>query len=374
MADSDSPSPIAVARRKFHCPACGAEATWNPARRALACAFCGTESAADLTEHAGGGGIVEHDLAAALQEAPAGAGGASEERTSVRCQSCEAVSDFPASQVGSRCEFCGSAALVPYAEGPQALRPESLLPLKVSEVQVRDSIRAWYGQRWFAPSGLGTRALTDTVRGVYLPYWTFDAHVEAHWEAESGYHYYVTETYRDSNGNTQERQVRHTRWEPSAGDVRQFFDDDLVAASRGVPLELLAQVEPFPTRELVPYHAGYLAGWTVERHQVDLRAAAVSSRERMEEALRRRVVQSIPGDTYRGLEITAAWSGETFKHILVPVWLLTYAYHGRSYQVVVNGFTGRIAGRHPISVWKVLLLVVGILLGVGLIFLMTHRR
>ena len=77
----------------------------------------------------------------------------------------------------------------------EAFRPESLLPMKVSETQVRDSIRRWYGSRWFAPSKLKRAALTDTVKGLYIPYWTFDAQVHGDWTAESGYYYYETEFY-----------------------------------------------------------------------------------------------------------------------------------------------------------------------------------
>ena len=43
-----------AARVEYHCPACGAEAHWNPARQALVCAYCGTESPATL-ETAGDG-------------------------------------------------------------------------------------------------------------------------------------------------------------------------------------------------------------------------------------------------------------------------------------------------------------------------------
>ncbi len=364
----------ATAHDKFHCPACGAEATWNPAKQALVCAFCGTAAPATLTEAAAAGGIVEHDLVTALRGIPDEGRGWQAERTSVRCQSCEAISVFDATKVGQRCEFCGSASLVPYDQVKDSFRPESLLPLKISEVQVRDKIREWYGGRWFAPGTLGTKAMTDTVHGVYLPYWTFDAQVQAHWQAESGYYYYETETYQDANGNQQTRQVQRIRWQYSAGDVAHFFDDDIVNASRGINPELLARIEPFPTRELVPYNAGYLAGWTVERYQIDLVQAAKRSREHMEGALRQMVVQSIPGDTYRNLGITANWSGQTFKHILAPVWLLTYEYHGRSYQVVINGFTGSIAGKHPISAWKVIFLILGILLVVGLLILVTQRN
>ncbi len=75
-------------------------------------------------------------------------------RTSVKCQSCQAISVFDAARVGQRCDFCGSTALVPYEEVKEAFRPESLLPMKISEDQVRDSIRQWYGSRWFAPNKL----------------------------------------------------------------------------------------------------------------------------------------------------------------------------------------------------------------------------
>src|SRR5204862_410392 len=78
-------------------------------------------------------------------------------------------------KVGQRCDFCGSAQLVPYEQVKDVFRPESLLPLKVSEPQARDLIRNWYKRRWFAPNKLRTKALTDTAKALYLPYWTFDA-------------------------------------------------------------------------------------------------------------------------------------------------------------------------------------------------------
>ena len=143
--------------------------------------------------------------------------------------------------MAQRCDFCGSSALIPVEQQTAPIRPESLLEFKIPESQVRDKVREWYGSRWFAPNALKSRALTDTVHGVYLPYWTFDAQVHADWTAESGYHYYETEYYTDSDGKRQSRQVQHTRWEPSSGSLDHFFDDELVPASRGVPAELLAQ-------------------------------------------------------------------------------------------------------------------------------------
>ena len=147
---------------------------------------------------------------------------------------------------------------------------------------MRDTIRQWYGNRWFAPNELKSAALTDTVKGVYIPYWTFDAQVHADWTAESGYYYYVTETYGIRTARRKTRQVRRTRWEPSSGSLDHFFDDELVPASRGVQPEMLRRIEPFPTKELTAYHAGYLSGWIVERYQIDLITAAKEARAEMD--------------------------------------------------------------------------------------------
>ena len=78
-------------------------------------------------------------------------------------------------------------------------------------------MRQWYGSRWFAPNKLKRGALTDTVKGLYIPYWTFDAQVHADWTAESGYYYYETESYTDAQGKRQTRQVRKVRWQWSSG-------------------------------------------------------------------------------------------------------------------------------------------------------------
>ena len=180
-----------------------------------------------------GGEIVEHDLVAALRSIPDDQRGWQAEKKSVKCQSCQAITVFDPTHVAQRCDFCGSSALIPVEQIKAPIRPESLLEFKIAESEVRDRVRAWYGNVWFAPNALKSRALTDTVRGIYLPYWTFDAQVHADWTAESGYHYYETEYYTDSEGKQQSREVQHTRWEPSGGALDHFFDDELVPGLEG---------------------------------------------------------------------------------------------------------------------------------------------
>jgi hypothetical protein len=305
-----------------------------------------------------GAAIAEHDLETALAEIGDDARGLRDEKKSVKCESCHAISVFDSGRAAQRCDFCGSPAIVPVENLPDLITPESLLPAAVPHTQVRDQLRDWYRSRWWAPNKLKRTALTDTLHGIYLPYWTFDAHVDADWTAESGYYYYVTETYRDANGKTQTRQVRKTRWEPSAGSLSHFFDDDAVPGTVGVHTALLRKVEPFPTlTDLKPYDPAYVRGWTVERYQVDLRQAAATSKAQMDAVIHQLCERDVPGDTHRNLQVASFYQGRTFKHILVPVWLATYTYGRKSYQVVINGYTGKMAGEHPLSWVKITIAV-----------------
>ena len=129
----------------------------------------------------------------------------------------------------------------------------------------------------------------------------------------------------------------------------------------GVHAPLLRGIEPFPTTELKPYDAGYVAGWIVERYQIDLVAAATAARDAMDAKLRQLCVAQIPGDTYRNLDVRANYSGQTFKHILTPVWLLSYHFGAKAFQAVMNGFTGTVAGEYPKSWVKVTLLVLAVI-------------
>lgn len=362
------------ALRKHPCPECGGDAEWNAAKKALACPYCGTILPWSNGEDPLGAAIVEHDLEAALAAIPDAARGLKEEKKSVNCESCQAISVFDPNRTAQRCDFCGSPAIVPVANLPDLITPESLLPAVIPNTQVRDQLHQWYRSRWFASNKLKRAALTDTLNGIYLPYWTFDAQVDAAWTAESGYHYYVTEQVRGPDGKTTTRQVQKTRWESSAGSLAHFFDDDAVPGTVGVHNTLLRKVEPFPTlTDLKPYDPAYVRGWTVERYQIDLRQAAATSKQQMDTTIYQLCGREVPGDTQRNLQVSSTYQGRTFKHILVPVWLAAYTYGNKSFQVVANGYTGKMAGEHPLSWVKITLAVLAVILIVLILVMLANR-
>ncbi len=160
------------------------------------------------------------------------------------------------------------------------------------------------------------------------------------------------------------------RWENASGQVTHFFDDEPVPGTQGVRLDLLKRIEPFPTKDLVPYDAAMLSGFVVEHYQVVLFDAAERAVQQMHAQLETICAAQVPGDTFRNLQISPTYSDRTFKHVLVPVWLLTYNFGTRTFQVLVNGYTGKMEGTYPISAWKVIgLILIALLLVISFLYL-----
>jgi len=93
----------------------------------------------------------------------------------------------------------------------------------------------------------------------------------------------------------------------------------------------------------------------------------------MDAEMERLCGRQVSGDTYRNLQVETDYSGQTFKHILTPIWLLTYNYGARNFQVVINGYTGTIAGKYPKSWVKITLAVLALLAAVAVILLLSQR-
>jgi DNA-directed RNA polymerase subunit RPC12/RpoP len=334
----------------FPCSNCGAKLTWDPAADMLACEYCGTRTPVPRGE----GTIVER----ALEDAGSAARGLGVELRAARCGNCGAKVCFSTSSTAESCVYCGSANVLAQEANRNALRPESLVPLDLSRAEVEERFRKWIRGLWFRPSELKKAKDFDAV-GIYVPFWTFDCRVHSDWSADAGHYYYVTVPKMVMvNGKMRMRMVqeRRIRWVPAFGQRDDAYDDDLVCASRLSP-ELMQKLGGFETKALVPYKPEYLAGWRAEEYQLDLEQGWARSQEAVVASQKSRCAGDVPGDTHRNLRVRNAISGIRWKHVLLPVWSLQYRFRGETYTVLVNGQSGCVAGKAPISWAKVALSV-----------------
>ncbi|MCS7162496.1 MAG: hypothetical protein NZ958_04105 [Bacteroidia bacterium] len=343
------------------CRSCGASVTYDAGRERLKCSYCGAEAAiADL-----GAPITEVDLEAALQQAEARREVI--EGHQVRtCRSCGAAIAYQ--EARAKCDFCGAEAVEVARLEQQPVRPQGVLPFRVTPDSAKAAFQRWLKSLWFAPSDLAQRSRIDDLRGVYLPCWTFDAQVYAEWRAVPGYHRTRTERYYDASTQSwKTRTTTYVEWGPPVtGQHRDFFDDLLVSALRSLPTRYLDDVGGFATpTDLRPYEPAYFLGWDVALPDKPLREAWTEGYRRITELTEAACKRAIPGDTYKDFHMRLHLSGLTTKLVYVPVYILAYRYGQKPYRVVIHGRSGVVGGDRPISWLKVVLLVLLIGAGIG---------
>ena len=340
---------------RWPCAQCGAQLRYAPGQTHLTCDHCGHEQ--DIPADAPRArtrALQELDLAKGLRDDLAG-GDMVEVRTTT-CPSCGAQVEITGATHATECPFCATPVVLDTGTTRQ-IKPQALVPFVLTEPQARKAMVAWMGSLWFAPGTLLEYARKGrALNGIYVPFWTFDAESDSRYTGERGEYYYETRTVNVRvNGRTEQRQeqVRHTRWHSTSGRVSRDFDDMLVMASQSLPARLGNELTPWDLGALVPYSPDFLAGFQAEGYTVGLEAGHQQARARMETVIQGDVRRDIGGDEQRIHDIDTDWSDETFKHVLLPVWMAAYKYNGKSYRFLVNGQTGEVQGERPWSIWKI---------------------
>ena len=364
--ESESPTP-GPAPLSSTCPSCGAQTSYAPGTTVLRCGSCGSELAIAGPDVA----VREHSYDewqarnGAVRVAAIGA-------QVLRCSGCGASTETV--DLAGTCQFCGGALVT--VEQPEGLvAPEAVVPFHVDRRGAQEAFGSWVRSRRFAPGALKRVGSTEGLAGTYVPHWTFDAHTETDYAGQRGEHYWVTETYQVPDGKrgtrTETRQVQHTRWYPASGHVARSFDDVLVVGTRRLDPERLEDMGPWTLAEARPFQPEYLTGYSALRYDVDPDEGAKDARSRMRSVIKEDCRRDIGGDEQRVTDVDVTYSEAMFKLVLLPLWIATYLYGGKSWQVLVNANTGEVVGDRPWSVPKIVAAVLAGLLLVGIVVAMV---
>jgi LSD1 subclass zinc finger protein len=358
--DTNEPK-IDLINHTLSCKSCGATLKFAPGTNAIQCQYCGAKNEIEIDSKAS---IEELDYAAYLEK-----GAQNEEKQTisvVKCSGCGAQTTLKPNVTSDNCAFCGTSLVIQGGSQATILRPKSLLPFNVSQKDAGELFKNWLGDLWFAPNDLTSTARNaERLKGMYIPYWTFDSDTFSEYTGERGDDYTVTETYTE-NGETHTRQVTRTRWSPAFGNINHDFDDVLVDATKSLPNDYVRKLEPWDLENLVPYNDQYLSGFQTETYQVNLKDGFEEAKKIMDEQIREIIRRDIGGDHQRIHTVKTKHSKITFKHILLPIWISAYRYNDQVYRFLVNGRTGEVQGERPYSWIKIALAVIA---GLILVFL-----
>ncbi len=340
---------------RWPCAQCGADLRYAPGQIELKCDHCGhVQAIAATPERKRRRALGELDLARGLSDGlPVDA---MQEVRSTKCPNCGAEIEFEGAVHATECPFCATP-VVAGTGSERHIKPQAVIPFAVTEDTAHKALLGWMGSLWFAPNGLLEYARKGrAMTGIYVPFWTFDADTESRYQGQRGDYYYETEWVNVTvNGRSQkqQRQVQKIRWTPASGHVARGFDDVLVMASTSLPQRLGDDLTPWDMSALDAYSPDYLAGFQAEGYTVALADGHRAAHDRMARIIEGDVRRDIGGDVQRVTSVDTDYSGETFKHILLPVWMAAYKYGGRSFRFLVNGQTGEVQGERPYSWFKI---------------------
>jgi len=205
-----------------------------------------------------------------------------------------------------------------------------------------------------------------------LPYWTFDAQLRASYSGQRGEYYYETKRVRNAQGKTVTKRVRKTRWYPASGNISGFVDDTLVEASKQRKGRVPSKIARWNLNLLQPFSSSFLSGFVTEKYTIPLKQGHLSAKGEAERIAERWCRQDIGGDTQRVTRMDMKLSEETFKHILLPVYVSAFRYNGKEYNFFINGENGSISGTRPYSFWKIFFTVILVLIIIGLIIVFAQ--
>ena len=349
----------------YSCSACGAVVKYEPGSTHLTCEFCGAKQEIQIQKTE----FLEIPFDDALN-----ASVAKQETVTlklVKCAACAAEVSVRANVVSDVCPFCASNLVLQNAHEGQVIKPSYILPFQINIKQAREAFVRWLSKLWFAPNDLKKHAQSDDrFQGIYLPYWTYDSATHTAYTGERGVYYYETQSYTATeNGKSVQktRQVRKTRWYPASGQINHSFDDVLVLASKSLRDEKVRHLEPWDLKKLETYNAGFLSGYRSESYSVDVVSGFNTAKQVMKDYIVGLIEKDIGGDTQRIHSMQTQYNQITFKHILLPLWLSSFRYSSKVYSFMVNAQTGEVHGDRPWSWVKILLAILGVLLGLALL-------
>jgi len=342
---------------QYPCASCGANVVFSPGASALQCPYCGHTTPLVST----GQQVREHSWAE-FENLPRKQVATLTPHT-FKCQNCGA--ETMSTAISDKCQFCG-AAVVADVGTSESVVPEAVLPFTIDKAALRERLGKWAKSRWFAPSELKKVTEAESLKSTYLPHWTYDTNTVSEYQGQRGEYYYVTETYQE-NGETKTRQVRKTRWYPAWGTVAHDFDDVLVAGTTKVHPKHLDTIEPWPLTDAQSYRPEFLAGHETLRYDVEPEIGLDTAKKRMAPVIEGDCRRDIGGDEQQVTSVQTQYNNLMFKLMLLPVWIASYLYAGKTFTVLVNGRTGEIAGERPYSKMKIFLAILAALVVVALI-------
>ncbi|GGA76022.1 TFIIB-type zinc ribbon-containing protein [Ornithinibacillus halotolerans] len=312
----------------YKCPNCGDDMAFDTESGMLSCASCGrTDNIEDFSDEF---------ITTTFSD---------EEAKEYNCNNCGAAVITDADTSATSCSFCG-AAVVLADRVSGSLAPDKVIPFQISKEQAMDAFKKWCKNGRLTPKGFMTADRIKNITGIYVPFWLYDLHSEADVKAKA------TKVRTYSRGD-------YIYTETSYYDVERKIDLTFqkvpVDASEKMNDEMMDKLEPYDYGSLKDFKTPYLAGYLAEKYNYTNKDLFPRVKSKVNQYVDQYIRSTINGYTSYHYENKHVNTEERKAYYcLLPVWMVYYDFDKQEHTFAMNGVNGKVVGKPPLSMQKVM--------------------
>ena len=323
--------------KTFKCPACDAALKYG-GEGTMTCEYCGAEIEAtaffDEDEPLDGASSwAKYGEKSQRWENSEGA-------TLLSCTSCGGEIICENETAATFCPYCDNPALVS-SRLDGIFKPDAVLPFAVKKEDAAHILERFCKKKPLLPSAFRKQNKLESLRGVYVPFWLYDC------DTLSRFVYSAT---RKTSWRSGDYRYTRTSYYRLYRRGNMSFSDIPVDASVAMDNTLLESIEPFDFSKTVPFEKAYLSGFFANRYDDSAENCATRAKQRVDAS-----VETAMRGTVRGyLTVTptvreVALTRNDIRYALLPVWFMTTRYKNKAYSFAINGQSGKMSGKLPVS-------------------------
>lgn len=346
---------------QYKCPDCGADMSYDAKKKALSCPSCGKTLDIDIadeihSEHDGNHSQDAKGSADDIDETYGDYEHFEEQSTYTTfegtdaqhyvCNNCGAELITDKDTTATQCSYCG-APMVLGDRLSGKMAPAKLIPFTISKEQAEKTFQKWCKKGLVTPKDFMTADRIKSITGMYVPFWLYDVN------GRGEIHANATRVRSYTSGDYRITETRHYK---IYRKVSLNFENVPVDASEKMPDDMMDKMEPYSYQDLKDFNTPYLSGFIAEKYNYTDKELLPRLKKKTDRYVESYIMSTI--GSYSSVNVTQRIydaKQRNASYTLLPVWMLAYDYHGKEYMFAMNGQTGKVAGKPPISKSKVAL-------------------
>lgn len=333
---------MADSLKDYKCPCCGGAINFDSASQKMKCPFCSTEFDIEALKIQETTNLADGEDDISWEESPE-TYMSDEEMGNMKvyvCKSCGGEIACDETCAATKCPYCDNPVTMS-GNLSGALRPDVIIPFKLDKTAAKEAFKNHLKGKRLLPKVFSSQSKIEEIKGIYVPFWLFDADVEANVR----YRATRVSTWSDSS-------YRYTRTSFysvfRSGTVG--FNNVPVDGSKKMPDELSESVEPYNLGESTEFNSAYLAGYLSDKYDVSSEESSGRANQRIKVSTENAFMSTVRGyaTVFPEASSVRTANGKS-RYALLPVWLLTTKWNNNTYTFAMNGQTGKFVGNLPLD-------------------------